>query len=119
MCSWLLYQCDVEPDLQLDMPKNVAYNEGLTGTCVAKNSLISPHVIVNKDFKSNCHIASRNKIQKGSTCQTTFELSDVNGTCVVRCFLFRARVEGTVIPVISQGVYKMCNFKITFIIYRA
>jgi len=88
------------------MPGNVTHNEGLIGTCAAENSVTPPHVMVDKVYKNNCQIVSRKRVPGGSGSRTTFNLRNVIGTCIIRCFLHKTLVLKAISPVIEQG---MCN----------
>ena len=104
LCTIVIY-VGHQPHLVLDIPGSVIYNEGLTGTCVAENSAIPPHVKVHKDYKNNCQIVSKKRVPGGSGGRTIFELINVNGTCVVQCFFTKTVEFKTITPVTDQGMY--------------
>ena len=101
-----ILDAESQPHLVWDMPGSVTHNEGLTGTCTAENSVIPPHVMVDKDYKSNCQIVSRKRLPGSSGGRTTFNLRNIIGTCVIRCYLHKTLVLKTISPVNEQG---MCN----------
>jgi len=101
-----ILDAESQPHFVWDMPGSVTHNEGLIGTCTAENSVIPPHVLVDKDYKSNCQIVSKKRVPSSIGGKTIFSVRNVIGTCVIRCFLHKTLALKTISPIIEHG---MCN----------